>query len=330
MSLRWGILGTGGIAETFVADLQRSGLPVSAVGSRHADTAREFAERTGIPRSHEGYEALVSDPEVDVVYVATPHVFHREQALLAIAAGKHVLVEKPFTVNAGEAREIFEAAERAGVIALEAMWTRFLPQNRRLRELVASGVIGEPRLFTGTHGQALPTDPRHRLNDPALGGGALLDLGVYPVAFALDVLGAPTGVHASGVLSDQGVDARVSAIIDHEGGARSHLFAALDLRQSNSARLDGTLGRVEIASTFFAADGFTVYDADGGVVESFDAVTGVDGLRGMQHQAFELDRLATEGWSDDAPLTPRDTLDVMSTMDEIRRQIGVRYPSESA
>ncbi|BDZ51626.1 hypothetical protein GCM10025867_38670 [Frondihabitans sucicola] len=217
MSLRWGILGTGGIAATFVGDLQGAGFTVSAVGARKTETSREFADRFGIAVAHGSYAELVADPGVDVVYVATPHVFHREQALLAIAAGKHVLVEKPFTVNADEAREIFTAAERAGVVALEAMWTRFLPQNQRLREILRSGLIGERRLFTGTHAQSLPTDPRHRINDPALGGGALLDLGVYPVAFALDVLGTPTGVQASAVLSDQGVDARVAAVLEHEG-----------------------------------------------------------------------------------------------------------------
>jgi predicted dehydrogenase len=331
-SIRWGILGPGGIAATFVSDLQgaeKQGYPlrVTAVGSRDGASAEEFAARFGIARAHAGYEALVADPEVDAVYVATPHVFHREQALLAIAAGKHVLVEKPFAVNAAEARDIFDAAEAAGVVALEAMWTRFLPQTTHLHEVIASGVIGEPRLFTGTHAQNLPTDPRHRINDPALGGGALLDLGVYPVAFALDVLGAPTGVHASAVLSDQGVDARVSALLEHEGGARSMLYSALDLRMSNSAVLAGTTGRIDIDATFFTPSGFTVYDTDDVVVERYDADE--HGLRGMHHQALELARVVADGW-EGSPLTPADTIAVATTMDEIRRQIGVRYPSEVA
>lgn len=338
MNIRWGILGAGGIAAAYVTDLlgsqgmgpegREAGLSVVAVGSRDLATARGFADRFGIPTAHGSYADLVADPSVDAVYVATPHVFHREQALLAISAGKHVLVEKPFTVNAAEAREVFAAAERAGVIALEAMWTRFLPQNHRLREILRSGLLGELRLFTGTHAQALPSDPRHRLNDPALGGGALLDLGVYPVAFALDVLGVPTGVHASGVLSDQAVDARVAAVFDHEGGARSMIYSALDLRMHNSARIDGSLGRIEIDDAFYVPSGFTVYDDDNRVIDRY--ASDERGLRGMQHQAWELARLVESGWDDDAPLAPGDTIAVAATMDEIRRQIGVRYPGESA
>lgn len=332
MTFRWGILGAGGIAATFVSDLlgaveQGADLSVVAVGSRDITTSQAFADRFGIATAHGSYDDLVADPSVDGVYIATPHVFHRDQALLAIAAGKHVLVEKPFTINAAEAREVFEAAEKAGVIALEAMWTRFLPQNERLREILRSGVIGEVGLFTGTHGQALPTDPSHRINDPALGGGSMLDLGVYPVAFALDVLGAPTAVHASGLLSDRGVDRRVAAILDHEGGARSTVFSALDLRQTNSARIDGSLGRIEIDDTFFVASGFTVFDSDGRVVERYDSDE--HGLRGMQHQAIELARLAASGWGSGGPLTPAGTIAVAEAMDEIRRQIGVRYPSEA-
>jgi predicted dehydrogenase len=328
MTRRWGILGTGGIAETFVRDLQGSQIAVSAVGSRDAGRARAFAAGLGIETAHGDYESLVADPAVDVVYVATPHVFHLEQALLAIGAGKHVLVEKPFTVNAGEAREIFAAAEAAGVIALEAMWTRFLPQNDRIREILRSEAFGRPRLFTGTHGQSLPTDPRHRINAPELGGGALLDLGVYPVSYALDVLGAPESVDATATLSAQGVDERVGVLLGHAGGSQSHLYAALDLAQSNSARIDLEGGRIELADTFFSAHGFTVLDSDGTVVERFERQEGV--LRGMQHQAIELDRLARDGRSATDRLTPEATIAVMDTMDEIRRRIGVTYPGEVA
>jgi predicted dehydrogenase len=328
MSLRWGILGAGGIAATFVPELRGGGFRVSAVGSRDLDTASSFAERFDIPTAHGSYADLVEDPEVDVVYIATPHVFHREHALLAIAAGKHVLVEKPFTVNAAEARDIFAAADRAGVVVLEAMWTRFLPQNRRLREILRSGVLGELRLFTGTHGQLLSDDPHHRVNDPTLGGGALLDLGVYAVAFALDVLGVPTGVHASAVLSDQGVDARVAIVLDHPSGARSMLYAALDTPMVNSGRIDGTLGRIELDDRFYEASGFTVFDVTGRVVERFESDEG--GLRGMRHQAVEMERLVAPGASTSGALTPAGTIAVASVMDEVRRQIGVRYPSEDA
>ena len=326
MTLRWGILGAGGIASTFTSDLQGAGLTVSAVGSRDLAKAREFADRAGVPGAHGSYDDLVADPEVDVVYVATPHPFHAENALLAIAAGKHVLVEKAFTVNATEAETVYAAARRAGVVALEAMWTRYTPQSARLRAVVRSGVIGEVRLLTAVHVQSLPTDPRHRLNDPALGGGALLDLGVYPVSFAHDLLGAPESVTATATLSDQGVDARVGIQLGHGSGATSQLYAALDASGRNTASLLGTEGRIDVDDTFYAPGGFTVRDSDDAVVERYDADEG--GLRGMQHQALELEGVVAAGERESPLLTAADGVDVMRTMDAVRQQIGVRYPSE--
>ncbi|MBD8585005.1 Gfo/Idh/MocA family oxidoreductase [Frigoribacterium sp. CFBP 13729] len=324
MSIRWGILGAGGIADTFVNDLAAAGIAVAAVGSRDADKAKRFAEDHGITTAHGSYDDLVADPEVDAVYVATPHVFHEQNALLAIRAGKHVLVEKPFTVSADEAGRVLAAAREAGVVALEAMWTRYLPQQARLREVVRSGVIGEPRLLTASHMQSLPTDPQHRLNDPALGGGALLDLGVYPVSFAHDLLGPVEAVAATAVLSDQGVDRRTGITLRHANGATSNLFCALDTAGRNDAVLHGSAGRIEIDHTFYAPGGFTVLDADGEVVERFDSDEG--DLRGMQHQALELARLAEAGELESPALTSDGIVAVMATMDEVRRQVGVQYP----
>jgi predicted dehydrogenase len=324
MSIRWGILGAGGIADTFVNDLTAAGIAVAAVGSRDADKARRFADDHGITTAHGSYDDLVADPEVDAVYVATPHVFHEQNALLAIRAGKHVLVEKPFTVSADEAGRVLAAAREAGVVALEAMWTRYLPQQARLREVVRSGVIGEPRLLTAAHMQSLPTDPQHRINDPALGGGALLDLGVYPVSFAHDLLGPVEAVAATAVLSGQGVDARTGITLRHANGATSNLFCALDTAGRNDAVLHGSAGRIEIDATFFTPGGFTVRDAEGEIVDRFDSDEG--DLRGMQHQALELARLAEAGDLESPALTSDGILAVMATMDEVRRQVGVHYP----
>jgi len=324
MSIRWGILGAGGIADTFVNDLTAAGIAVAAVGSRDADKARRFADDHGITTAHGSYDDLVADPEVDAVYVATPHVFHEQNALLAVRAGKHVLVEKPFTVSADEAGRVLAAAREAGVVALEAMWTRYLPQQARLREVVRSGVIGEPRLLTAAHMQSLPTDPHHRLNDPALGGGALLDLGVYPVSFAHDLLGPVEAVAATAVLSDQGVDVRTGITLRHANGATSNLFCALDTAGRNDAVLHGSAGRIEIDHTFYAPGGFTVLDAEGEVVERFDSDEG--DLRGMHHQALELARLVEAGDLESPALTSDGIVAVMATMDEVRRQVGVQYP----
>jgi len=328
MTIRWGLLGAGGIARTFAADLKGAGLTVAAVGSRDAQRAEAFVRDEGLEgaTAHGSYEALVADPGVDAVYVATPHPFHVDDALLALSAGKHVLVEKPFTVTAAEARRVTEAARDSGLVALEAMWTRYLPQSARLREVVRAGTIGDVRLLVARHVQSLPTDPDHRLNDPALGGGALLDLGVYPVSFAHDLLGAPTAVHASAVLSDRGVDRRVAVTLEHEGGATSQLYAALDVAAPNPATLVGTAGRIEVDDTFYAPGGFTVLDGEGTVLERHESDEG--DLRGMHHQALELQRLVEAGETESPVLTGAESVAVMATMDEVRRQVGVRYAAD--
>jgi predicted dehydrogenase len=326
MTIRWGILGAGGIAHDFTSDVRAAGLPVSAVGSRDAAKAQEFADRFGIEHAHGSYDDLVADPTVDAVYIATPHVFHAEQALLAIAAGKHVLVEKSFTITAAEAQSVIDAGAAAGVVVMEAMWTRYLPQSARLRAIVRSGTIGEVRLLTALHLQSLPTDPRHRLNDPALGGGALLDLGVYPVSFAHDILGAPSDIRAVGVLSDQGVDARHSVSLGYEGGASAQLYSALDSSGHNVAVIHGTAGRIEVDATWYTPVGFTVYDSDDAVMERYDSAEG--SLRGLHHQAIELDRVVAAGERESPLLPTSGIVEVMRTMDEMRRQLGVRYPGE--
>ena len=189
--LRWGILGTGWIARQMTSDLAINGSTVTAVGSRTQEKADAYAAEFGIPPAHGSYEALVADPEVDVIYVATPHPSHVADATLALNAGKHVLLEKPYTINAAEARVVADLASERGLVVLEAMWTRWMPHMIRLREIIAAGTLGDVRTVIVDHNQKLSQDPAHRLQDPALGGGALLDLGIYPVSFAWDVFGAP-------------------------------------------------------------------------------------------------------------------------------------------
>ena len=204
--MRWGILGTGGIASTFVTDLRLSDSGVAtAVGSRSQGSADRFADEFGIANRHAGYESLVADPDVDVVYVATPHPMHHDNAILALRAVKHVLVEKPFTMNAVEAREIVRVARENGRFAMEAMWTRFLPHVAVIRDWLARGVLGDIVTVTADHGQWFAEDPEFRLFAPELGGGALLDLGVYPVSFASMVLGTPGRIVS---MSDRGVHRR--------------------------------------------------------------------------------------------------------------------------
>ena len=212
MTVRWGILATGWIAELFAKDLKQTGHSVVAVGSRAQERADRFASTFGIATAHGSYEALVSDPNVDIVYIATPHPQHVSAAKLALNAGKYILVEKPFTLNAEEAAEIVTLARLKGLVVLEAMWTRFLPHMRRIREIIANGTIGEVRSITADHRQKLPDDPTHRLNALELGGGALLDLGIYPISFAWDILGRPASIKAEATFRNTGADAQVATV----------------------------------------------------------------------------------------------------------------------
>jgi predicted dehydrogenase len=325
VALRWGILGTGGIARQFTKDLLLTGHTVTAVGSRARESAEGFATSFGIAAAHPSYESLVADPEVDLVYVATPHPFHYPNASLALGAGKHVLVEKPFTLNADEARRLVAQAADANLLVLEAMWTRWLPHMVRLREIVAAGTIGDMRSMTADHTQHLPGDPGHRLNDLALGGGALLDLGIYPVSFASQLFGAPQSVQSAATFKETGADAQVATMFRYAGGQIATTYSASTTRGPNVAVILGTDGRIELDSVWYQATGLRVYDADGALLEEFRPP--VEG-RGMQFQADEAERLVSEGRIAGDILPPEETVAIMATLDEIRAQIGLRYPGE--
>ncbi|WP_156762155.1 Gfo/Idh/MocA family protein [Microbacterium karelineae] len=325
MALRWGILATGGIAHAFASDLRTAGLDVRAVGSRSQGSADRFAAEFGIPNAHASYEALVADPDVDIVYVATPHPMHREAAGLALEAGKHVLVEKALTVNRREAEELRDLAAEKGLLVMEAMWTRYLPHMRRIREILAAGTLGEVRSVFADHMQALSTDPAHRLNALELGGGALLDLGIYPVSFAWDVLGAPATIQATARLGGTGADTEVATLMTHASGAVSSTFSSSRGAGPNTAHIVGTEARIDIDRIWFAQASFTVTSRDGEVLERFEEVA--DG-RGMYFQALAAERVVTEGLGAPSELPIDESVEIMGALDEIRRQIGVSYPGE--
>jgi predicted dehydrogenase len=321
--LHWGILATGGIAHAFTSDLRTAGLDVAAVGSRSIEGARAFADQYGIRHAHGSYRELVADPDVDIVYVATPHPGHLENALLALDHGKHVLVEKPFTLNADEAAMIRDRAAEKGLLAMEAMWTRYLPHMVRIREIVTAGTLGDVRLVSVDHTQKISTDPRHRLNALELGGGALLDLGIYPVSFAVDVLGLPERVTALARLSDAGSDAEVATVFAHPGGALSTTVSSSRAAGANVAQIVGTEARIEIDRVWYNPTTFRVVGPDGAVLEEFDGA--VEG-RGMQFEALAAERLVGEGATSSDVLSIDDTVAIMGVLDEVRRQIGVVYP----
>jgi len=323
--IRWGILATGWIAELFVKDLLLTGHQVTAVGSRSQAKADQFASQFGIATAHGSYEALAADPNVDIIYIATPHPQHVATAKLALNAGKHILVEKPFALNAIEAAEIVDLAQSKGLVALEAMWTRFLPHMLRLREIIAAGTIGDIRSVTADHRQSLPADPAHRLNDLALGGGALLDLGIYPISFTWDILGKPQAIHAAASFRETGADAQVATVFHYYNGAMATTLSSSDSAGPNRAAVVGTKGRIEIDRVWYAPTSFRVYDNDNKVIDQFDGA--VEG-RGMQFQADEAERLIAAGLTSGTILPPSETVAIMATLDEIRGQIGLRYPQE--
>ncbi|MEE1941321.1 Gfo/Idh/MocA family oxidoreductase [Streptomyces sp. TRM 70361] len=326
-TIRWGILATGGIAGAFARDLAT--LPEGetvAVGSRSPESARRFADAHGIPRAYGSWTELAADPDVDVVYVATPHSAHFEAARVCLEAGKAVLCEKPLTLNLAQARELVELARRRKVFLMEAMWTYCSPVVRRMLELIDDGAVGEVRSVHADFGIAAPDDPAHRLRDPRLGGGALLDLGVYPVSFAHLVLGAPSSVAAWAHLTPEGVDETTGVLLGYDSGAVATLSCSIAAASPTVAAVSGTRGRIELPHGFFAPETFLLHRA-GHEPEEVRVPGARDGA-GYAHEAAEVMRCLREKETE-SPLVPLDgTLAVMTTLDAVRERVGVRYPQD--
>ncbi|ACV09833.1 Gfo/Idh/MocA family protein [Jonesia denitrificans] len=327
-AIRWGILGAGWISESFAqAVTERTASTIAAVASRDSAKAQTFID-SHLPKdspatAYGSYEELVGDESLDAIYIGTPHSHHRDHALLAIRAGKHVLVEKAFTRNAAEAREVFDAAKEAGVFVLEAMWTRFLPHIAQVRHILESRVLGDIIVVSADHGQAFTVGPEHRLLNPDLAGGALLDLGVYPIAFAHDLLGHPEAITARGVLTDTGVDGQVSMIFDYPGRTQALLHTTQWGQTPTVASIVGTKGRIDIAEAFYRPTSFvhTTYGVSTATYEQDDVL-------GLEFEAAEVARCVSEGRTASDRMPWQSSIEVMEIMDEVRAQIGVRYPNE--
>ena len=322
-ALRWGVIGTG-IAGRFVNALHaHTGQRVIAVTARDAAKTQAFARERGIATVHGSVSALIEDPQVDVVYISTPHPLHHAQALEAIAAGKHVLVEKPIAMSAQEAQEITDAGRAAGVLVQEAMWTRYLPQSDILRQVLADGLLGDVRLVRADFGFVFPFEAGHRLWNAELGGGALLDAGVYPISFASSVLGAPTSVSAVGSLSASGVDERADLLLGSVGAtalASTSLVTALPVEAS----VFGSAGRLDVLSPFFGPSGVRLTLGSATAEESatwrdrtFAAVH-----EGLGYQATSFASYVSEGRVE-SPVHPHaEVVSIMATIDEARRQLS--------
>ena len=322
-NVRWGILGTGGIAATFAADLPLvPGAELAAVGSRTSAAAAGFAERHGFARSHGSWAELAADPEVDVIYVATPHAFHLDAALACLAGGKAVLCEKPMTLDQASSEQLVREARTRNLFLMEAMWMRCNPAVRRIVELVADGALGEVTNVQADFGLQGPFDATHRLRDPALGGGALLDLGVYPLNLAHLILGAPATVHGWARLTPEGVDDNTGMLLGYESGAVATLTCSLVGETRNAASITGTLGRIDLPQGFFVPRSFVLHRVG---AEPEEITYPFEGS-GYQYEAAEVQRCLAEGVLE-SPLMPHaTTLELMRQMDAIRGQVGVVYP----
>jgi predicted dehydrogenase len=324
--IRWGILGTGNIATRFAEGLMA--LPdaeLVAVGSRSQSSADDFGYEFDVPHRHATYAALADDPDVDVVYVATPHPFHRETSMLCLEGGKAVLCEKPFAINASEAEDVIALAREKGLFLMEAMWTRFLPILVKTRELLAGGAIGEVRVLSADFGFRTAFDPKSRLFDPHLGGGALLDVGVYPVSLASMVFGtAPSRISGMAHLGQTGVDEQSAVILGYDQGQLAILAAAVRTEMPQEAVLMGTEGWIRIHAPWWRSTTLTLslpgqedevihlpYEGNG---YNYEAAAVMDCLRAgkTENDVMGLD----------------ETLAIMQTLDRIRAQWNLRYPME--
>jgi predicted dehydrogenase len=316
--LRWGLIGSGVIASVFARDLTLTGSGCAvAIGSRSKASADRFADRLGIPGRHGSYEALVADPDVDVVYVATPHPMHCAGVRLALEAGKPVLVEKPFTMNATEARELVGLARAKGLFLMEAMWTRFLPHVVEIRRLVDGGALGEIVTVMADHGQWFAKDPAFRIFAPELGGGALLDLGVYPVSFAHMLLGKPDRVVTLSDPAFTGVDAQTSMLFGYPSGAHAVLTCTSSAKTPIRAAVVGTEARIEVDGAFYVPSAFSLIGRDGRTKRFEPAHEG-----GLRYEADEVARCLESGLLE-SPLMPLDeTVSIMETMDTVIAQAG--------
>ncbi|HET6428984.1 MAG TPA: Gfo/Idh/MocA family oxidoreductase [Phycisphaerae bacterium] len=322
--IRWGILGPGKIARKFAEGLKSAkDAELAAVGSRSKDRAEEFGVEFGAARCHGSYEALADDPGVDAVYVATPHPMHKGHSLLCLNAGKAVLCEKPFAINAAEAQEVIAAARAAGVFCMEAMWTRFLPYIVKLRKLLADGAIGEVRMLAADFGFRAGFDPSSRLLDPNLGGGGLLDVGVYPVSLSSMILGEPAEVAALADLGATGVDEQAAYVLKHPGGRLAVLYSAVRTKTPMEAVILGTDGDIRLHSPWWCGQTLTV--TAGGKPETIDLPR--EG-NGYNYEAEEVGRCLRAGRTESDVMPLAETLSVMRTLDAIRAAFGLKYPME--
>lgn len=323
--IRWGILGLGNIARQFATGLKVvPNAELVAVASRSLERGNAFADEFAVPRRHNSYEALAQDAEVDVVYIATPHTSHCEQTILCLKGGRHVLCEKPLAINTAEVERMIAVARSEERFLMEAMWTRFIPIYKQVRTWLAEGAIGEPRMLTADFGFRGSADPEGRGLNPVLAGGALLDVGIYPLALAALVFGGePESVVSSAHLGTSGVDEQNAFILRYAGGELAVLTSAVRTQVKHPAFIDGTEGSIEIAPPFWAASTATLIR--GGEREMVEQPLSCNGY---EYEAEAVGACIRAGRLESEHCTLNESQQLTRIMDTIRAQWGLVYPQE--
>jgi len=328
-TIRWGILGCGRIARKFAADLIHvADATLTAVGARQLESAQVFAKEFPVSHVHGSYEALVSDPEVDVIYIASPHALHHEHTLLCLNHQKAVLCEKAFALNLRQAKDMVETSRARKVFLMEAVWSKFLPQYDKVQELIASGELGDIQNVLINFGfKPLPPVPP-RLFDPALGGGSLLDIGIYNVFYALAILGRPDTIEASMTPSPEGVDEQCAMLFKYNCGAMAQLFSSLSSNLPTEADICGSKSRIRLTSRFYAPSAtieFFQGREDSKQLIPFHKEAG----SGYQYEARHVADCLREGLTESPVMSHADSILLMETLDRIRAEAGIHYGADT-
>ncbi len=321
----WGILGTGNIAKQFARGLADTPDAVlQAVGSRSQESADGFADEFDVPTRHPSYQALANDPAIDAIYISTPHPYHKDNSILCLEAGKAVLCEKPFTINATEAQAVVDVARAKGVFLMEAMWSRYFPAMIKVREWLDEGAIGDVRLVSADFGFRAGVNAAGRLFNPALGGGALLDVGIYVTSFASFVLGPhPTRIQSLANIGETGVDEQNTILLGYENGAMATLTSAVRTSTLHEAHIVGTDGTISIPTHFWKAEKAVLKAG-----EREEEVNIKPMGNGYNYEAAEVGRCLNEGLLESPTMPLDETIALMKILDAIRADWGLKYPME--
>jgi len=326
--IRWGILGCGRIARKFAADLLLvSDAKLTAVGARHLENAQAFAKEFQVSHIHGSYEELVGDPEVDVIYIASPHALHHEHTLLCLNHKKAVLCEKAFAINLRQVEEMVELSRKNNIFLMEAIWTKFLPHYQKLHELIANGELGEINSILINFGFIPQSPVPPRLFDPSLGGGSLLDIGIYNVFMTLSILGRPDIIEASMTPTPQGVDIQCAMLFKYKNGAMAQLFSSLSSNLPTEADISGSKSRIRLTSRFYAPS--ASIELFPGREDSKQLIPfHKEGGSGYQYEARHVGDCLRKGLTESPVMSHADSLLLMETLDRIRAVAGIHYTAD--